>query len=706
MRRIFAVVFGLLLVVLLAAVGLFLAVPDSFIKSRIEAMASDALGRELVIGGDFAVRRWPPLAVEASDIRLADADWTGEEEMARIARLEMDVDGWGLLSGRLVVLRFVLERPEILLVRGADGRVNWRFGGAGAEGASSTAGRNGDTGDDSGGLPEIRELRILEGRLRYLDRAAGTERSLDDITLTAVEDPVARRLSVEGGLDLDGAPLRLSGELASPRELATGGRGELRARLELPEGALAFAGTVDGRTPEIAGNLDIAVSDLRGTLDRFGLAPATAEGALRELALTAVLNASPRAAALQEIELALDDITATGRIGVTGLDARPRLSAELAFGPLALDSYLPPAAEAGKGGEEEAAPEAPAQAEGWPEDPLVLPLPLPLDADLDLAFESLAARGVELGKGRVRLAVEGAAAGLEVVELAAYGGEATLELDLTAGTPHELRLAGRASGLEMRPLLAATAGFEKLEGRGELDLDLRTRGSSVREMVAALGGQGRVTMRDGAIVGVNIAAMVRQVMTLSKEGGNAPPRTDFAELGGSFTVTDGIVENRDLLLKAPLLRLDGEGTVNLPQRTLDYRIRPALAATLEGQGASREPVLKAGVPIVLSGPWDAVEWRFDIGGTLTEAIADPARVGELVGELRADPAMLGKLGVDLGEAVGGTVGGAVEGVGGLVGDVLGGGGGEQPPAPAGSEGGAPATPLAPARKLFEGLLGR
>ncbi|HFD15101.1 MAG TPA: AsmA family protein [Rhodospirillales bacterium] len=705
MRRILTIVLGLLLIVVLAAAGLFLAVPDSFLKSRLEAMASDALGRELEIG-DFTLRRWPPLAVEARDIRLADADWTGEGEMARIARLEMDVDGWGLLSGRLVVRRFVLERPDIVLVRGADGRVNWRFGGAGAgaEGAPSTAGRNGDADGGAEGLPEIREVRILDGRLRYLDRAAGTERSLDDITLTAVEDPLARRLSIEGGLDLDGAPLRLSGELGSPRALATGGRGELRARLELPEGALTFAGTVDGRTPEIAGNLDIAVSDLRGTLDRFGLAPETAEGTLRALALTAVLNASPRAAALQELKLSLDDITAAGRLGVVGLDSRPRLSAELRFGPLALDPYLPPAAEAGKGGEEEAAPETAAQAEGWPADPIVLPLPLPLDADLDLAFESLAARGVELGKGRVRARLEGASAGLEVVELAAYGGEATLELDLTAGTPHELRLAGRARGLEMRPLLAATAGFEKLEGQGELDLDLRTRGSSVRDMVAALGGQGRVTMRDGAIVGVNIAAMVRQVMTLGKEGGNAPARTDFAELGGSFTVTDGIVENRDLLLRAPLLRLDGEGTVNLPERTLDYRIRPALAATLEGQGASREPVLKAGVPIVLTGPWDAIEWRFDIGGTLTEAIADPARIGELVGKLKADPAILGKLGVDLGEAVGGKVGGAVEGVGGLVGGVL--GGGEPSGSPAGSGEGAPATPLAPARKLFEGLLGR
>ncbi len=697
MRRILTVVFGLLLIVVLAVAGLFFAVPDGFIEGRAESMAGEALGRELAIDGDFTVRRWPPIAVAAENIRLANADWGEDGDMLRIRRLELELDGWALLSGRVVLKRFLLEAPDLLLERDAEGRANWEFEGmAAATAHEPAAARDGDEERGAPGFVELREIRVTEGRVRYRDGSTGETRTAEDITLAVLEERAARSLSVEGSLDLDGAPLRLTAEIVDPRALAAGGRGEMKARFELPEGAVAFAGRIDGTTPELAGTLDLAFTDLRGALARFGIAPELTEEVLGELVLTGTLNASPRALALQELELALDDITARGRIGVLGLDARPRVVAELAFGALALDPYLPPAGEASEPEEEKTAGTG---ADGWPDDPLELPLPLPFDAELDLRFESLAARGIALDGGRLRATMEGDSAALEVVELAAYGGRIALEAQLTAGTPHRIALEGRTDGLQMLPLLTAVAGFDRLEGRGDAEFAITASGGSVKELVGALDGQGRIVMRDGAIVGVNIAAMVRQVMTLGQEGGGEPPVTDFAELGGSFTITEGIVENRDLLLKAPLLRLDGEGTVDLPARRLDYRIRPALAATLEGQAASREPVFKAGVPIVLTGPWEAIEWRFDIGGTLTEAITDPAGIGELVGDLRADPEILGKLGRDFG--------GAVEGVTGFVGGVLGeGGGGEAETAPPAAGDVAPDTPLAPARKLFEGILGR
>ena len=54
-------------------------------------------------------------------------------------------------------------------------------------------------------------------------------------------------------------------------------------------------------------------------------------------------------------------------------------------------------------------------------------------------------------------------------------------------------------------------------------------------------------------------------------------KTDFAELGGTFTVKQGILANDDMHLQAPALRIGGRGTVDLPKRTLDYRIEPKAA---------------------------------------------------------------------------------------------------------------------------------
>ena len=145
-------------------------------------------------------------------------------------------------------------------------------------------------------------------------------------------------------------------------------------------------------------------------------------------------------------------------------------------------------------------------------------------------------------------------------------------------------------------------------------------------------------LRDGAVLGINIAGMLRQIMTLGlNPGATQQQRTDFAEAGGSFTIQNGILRNDDLYLRAPVLRLEGAGTVDLPQRTVDYRITPKLATTLEGQGASGEPVLQAGIPFLLQGPFASPSVRFDLNGTLTSAISSPEDLARVAADLAQSP---------------------------------------------------------------------
>ncbi len=54
----------------------------------------------------------------------------------------------------------------------------------------------------------------------------------------------------------------------------------------------------------------------------------------------------------------------------------------------------------------------------------------------------------------------------------------------------------------------------------------------------------------------------------------------FAEAGGTFRISDGVLTNEDFALRAPVLRITGGGTVNLGAQTLDYRLLPRVAGTL------------------------------------------------------------------------------------------------------------------------------
>ncbi|MGB6086792.1 AsmA-like C-terminal region-containing protein, partial [Parvibaculum sp.] len=87
--------------------------------------------------------------------------------------------------------------------------------------------------------------------------------------------------------------------------------------------------------------------------------------------------------------------------------------------------------------------------------------------------------------------------------------------------------------------------------------------------------------------------------------------TDFSELGGTFTITNGVLNNQDFALLSPLVRVTGAGTANMPQKTLNYRVEPKLAASLEGQGGSSE-VKGIEVPILITGPWSSPRFAPDL----------------------------------------------------------------------------------------------
>ncbi|HHK74390.1 MAG TPA: AsmA family protein, partial [Rhizobiales bacterium] len=77
---------------------------------------------------------------------------------------------------------------------------------------------------------------------------------------------------------------------------------------------------------------------------------------------------------------------------------------------------------------------------------------------------------------------------------------------------------------------------------------------------------------------------------------------DFSILSGSFKIAKGIVSNSDLKLNGPLVRLSGEGRVDLPRQYLNYKARPKLVASLEGQGG-KENLKGLTIPVKIKGPW-------------------------------------------------------------------------------------------------------
>ena len=107
-------------------------------------------------------------------------------------------------------------------------------------------------------------------------------------------------------------------------------------------------------------------------------------------------------------------------------------------------------------------------------------------------------------------------------------------------------------------------------------------------------------------------------------GAKVAQKTDFAELGGTYTISRGLLTNNDLSLKSPLLRVAGKGTVHLPQRTVNYRVEPKVVASSKGQGGDSK-ASGIMVPVIVTGPWDNLSYRPDLAGVLENVAKDPKK---------------------------------------------------------------------------------
>jgi AsmA protein len=169
--------------------------------------------------------------------------------------------------------------------------------------------------------------------------------------------------------------------------------------------------------------------------------------------------------------------------------------------------------------------------------------------------------------------------------------------------------------VRINPLLKDLAGKDFLEGTTHGRIALSGRGEDPARIKRSLNGKGSFTLNDGAIVGADLANMVRNVKAdfgRERKTG-AKPRTDFAELIIPFTVENGVFHTAETSLKSPLLRLLATGNADLVKETLDFRVEPKLVGTIKGQGDKKERA-GMGVPIIVSGTFDSPSFRPDLRG--------------------------------------------------------------------------------------------
>jgi AsmA protein len=234
-----------------------------------------------------------------------------------------------------------------------------------------------------------------------------------------------------------------------------------------------------------------------------------------------------------------------------------------------------------------------------------------------------------------------------------YAGDITLDARNKVST---IALNEKLSAVQIGPLLKDLQGEEPLTGTANITAKLKGKGATQESIKETLNGKIGFQFLDGALKGVNIGKMIRDARSSLRGGtasGDEPAQTDFASITGTATVKNGLVSNRDLSAKSPLLRVTGKGTASLPQETIDYKITTTVVATSKGQGGKGLDDL-AGVPIPIhvTGTFAAPSYGLDM-----------AALGEALAKSKLKDVVEGQTGnvveqatEKLGDSVGGSIG--------------------------------------------------
>jgi len=582
-------------------------------------------------------------AVAGTDQRLSVSGLEATLAAVTVAG-SLDADMTGdvpALTGRLLAADAPLR--DLLLLAGQDrpaggtAGLDVSFSSRGADAPSLLAALN-VTGSVSVGNGEI-------GGLGLASAFGGDERAntISDVNLNAEIAGLTSPVNLSGALGWRGERFTVTGSagaapmlagLSAPVEVTVKGQ-RLSAGFK---GEASASGTLDGA-------VSVETANLRDLLAWAGQ-PVEAGSGLQGFKASGLFSVQDNAIAFDETQFVLDGTSgqASGRI-LTG--GKPKVVANLALNELVLDPYLtengPSAASSGGAGA--AGPSggsAAGQAGGWSADPIDFSGLNAADVDFTISTNAIKWNDISIGRSSLTATIQNGVLNANLAEMQLYdgNGRGQVVLNGNAAVP-SLQAQVSLTSLNAYPALRDAAGFEWIEGRADLALDLSAQGASQRQLVEGLNGSASFTFLDGAIRGLNIPRMVRglSVETLLGWQENPAEKTDFSSLGASFAISNGIATSSDLSMTGPLIRIAGGGTTNMPAQQLNWRIDPKIVPSLEGQAPAPRPkgedkkMAGLGVPVLIRGAWDNPQIYPDISGILENPEAAYRQLQSMGGDL-------------------------------------------------------------------------
>ncbi|WP_019933772.1 AsmA family protein [Oceanimonas smirnovii] len=586
---------ALVVLLLLGVVALTQLVDTDRVKRLLVEQTREKTGRTLVIEGDLSWRFFPSVGFTLGKTSLLNPPGFEQGATLSVGEVSLDVALKPLLDNRLDVGQAVLSNARLHLITHKDGSTNLddlrNLGQKSAE--PQTAPAPDAQASEAGPKRELQfvslaGIKVTDAEVLLQDERSDTLTRLNRVNISL--DQFAPGQEV---------PLTLSGNLFSD---------EVQASINA------------------SGTLWLAPEYDRLRLDNLTLnAGVTGRAVPGNKALTLSGNLAydmtSKQAGFTNVTMSAGSLTLDGELQVDHGPEIPEIRFNL-HTPLLDLEQLSAEWSSEQGGSDSAATSTdnasaklpPSVAASEPD----LSILHKLDVQGTLAADLLNVQGMEMQGVSLEVKVQDGKATASDINASLYQGSLQGEVSLNANrNPASFMLNTQLQNVNGFELLNDAAGIDSLEGRASVALNVAGRGLTERAIKQSLTGTSRVEFADGALRGVNIAAMIRrgyaQVKGLPVPNDNEPQKTDFSALTADFDIGKGKVSTQNLNLASPLLRVKGEGETSLLDSTLDVLFSTAIVGTLKGQdGESLDELKNITVPLRVSGTYQQPRYTLDM----------------------------------------------------------------------------------------------
>ncbi|BAO44028.1 AsmA family protein [Thiolapillus brandeum] len=648
----------LVVIVALGVVALKWFVDEDMLKDKASIAFKEQTGQELKIAGPLNWSVFPWVGLELGDVTIGSAPGFGDTPLAVVKRLDVKVALKPLLQKKVAVDTVVLRGVRLDLRRDRNGKVNWEGLAKAGEGKPDTAPRKKAEKSDFDMQDfdfRLQGVEVEDASFHFTDELEGNNLQLDDLNFTMGElrpgkpVPLRLRFQVKNSRPLVKVALELSTDMVfqadfqrldlSALSLDVDAQGEnLPAEgvklalasnigLDRKAGVLALSDfSLSGMNVDVTGDMSVSAlnsdqprvearlalqnTNLRQLLTLVGVELKTTDpDVLKRVSANFFVAQEGDGLTVKPLSISLDDSKIDGSLKILSFKG-PVVRAGFKLDAMDLDRYLPPAeqAQASSGG----AAAKPAGQGGKPDFTALRKL----DLDADLGIGRLKVSGLTMENIVLKLRSHKGVLNLDPLTAALYQGKLKMnaQLDVRKDTPR-FNARETLSGIQIEPLLNDLTGNAQLRGTGDIKMDINSQGLDDASIRRHLNGNFAINFRDGAYIGINIAQAIRKAMGQATT--DEPEETDFAELKGTGVIRKGVVDNQDLYLASPVLRVTGKGKVDLVKEQADYLLTTKVVDSLKGQGGADASKLKGvAIPVRISGDIRDPSIRVDVAAAL------------------------------------------------------------------------------------------